>query len=144
MANSSRAGKPAARGASVSRSAGTVEPSHAVTARPQQRLNTNHFAFCFARDVFDQRHVHMAAGERFIQFPRRSVKHVFVKAAARLDNRAENSHQPTRERERRMLGFRDPERTQAFLSSFGLIRQHFALERHLLSASTYRHVITRQ
>jgi putative transposase len=67
-----------------------------------------------------------------------SVKHVFVKAAARLNNRAENSHQPTRERERRMRGFRDPKRTQAFLSSFGLIRQHFALKRHLLSASTYR------
>jgi putative transposase len=50
-----------------------------------------------------------------------SVKHVFVKAAARLNNRAENSHQPTRERERRMRGFRDPTRTQAFLSSFGLV-----------------------
>jgi putative transposase len=31
-----------------------------------------------------------------------SVKHVFVKAAARLNDRAENSHQPTRERERRI------------------------------------------
>jgi transposase-like protein len=31
-----------------------------------------------------------------------NVKHVFVKAAARLNNRAENSHQPTRERERRI------------------------------------------
>ncbi|MGF6265281.1 hypothetical protein OKW49_006274 [Paraburkholderia youngii] len=29
-------------------------------------------------------------------------------------------------------------RTQAFLSSFGLIRQHFALKRHLLRASLYR------
>jgi putative transposase len=67
-----------------------------------------------------------------------SVKHVFVKAAARLNNRAENSHQPTRERERRMRGFRDPKRTQAFLSSFGLTRQHFALKRHLLRASLYR------
>ncbi|MGF6734714.1 hypothetical protein OKW50_006886 [Paraburkholderia youngii] len=28
-----------------------------------------------------------------------NVKHVFAKAAARLNNRAENSHQPTRERE---------------------------------------------
>jgi transposase-like protein len=36
-----------------------------------------------------------------------NVKHVFVKAAARLNNRAENSHQPTRERERRMRGFRE-------------------------------------
>jgi putative transposase len=35
-------------------------------------------------------------------------------------------------------GFRDPERTRAFLSSFGLIRQHFALKRHLLCASLYR------
>jgi len=76
-----------------------------------------------------------------------SVKHVFVKAAARLNNRAENSHQPTRERERRIpqgdflrgvRGFRDPKRTQTFLSSFGPIRQHFALKRHLLRASFYR------
>ena len=67
-----------------------------------------------------------------------NVKHVFVKTAARVNNRAENSHQPTRERERRMRGFRDPKRTQAFLSSFGPIRQHFALKRHLLRASLYR------
>jgi len=37
-----------------------------------------------------------------------------------------------------MRGFRDPERTQAFLSSFGPIRQHFVLKRHLLRASLYR------
>jgi putative transposase len=67
-----------------------------------------------------------------------SVKHVFVKAAARLNNRAENSHQATRERERRMRGFRNLKRTQQFLSCFGPIRQHFALKRHLLSASLYR------
>jgi len=66
------------------------------------------------------------------------VKHVFVKATARVNNRAENSHQPTRERQRRMRGFRDPKRTQAFLSNFGPIRQHFALKRHLLHASLYR------
>ena len=67
-----------------------------------------------------------------------NVKHVFVKAAARLNNRAENSHQPTRERERRIRGFRDPKRTQEFLSCFGPIRQHFALKRHLLRASLCR------
>ena len=37
-----------------------------------------------------------------------------------------------------MRGFRDPKRTQDFLSSFGLIRQHFALKRHLLRASLFR------
>lgn len=67
-----------------------------------------------------------------------NIKYVFVKASARVNNRAENSHQPTRERERRMRGFRDRDRTQAFLSSFGPIRQHFALKRHLLRASLYR------
>lgn len=65
---------------------------------------------------------------------------MFVKAVARLNNRAGNSHQPTREREHRMRGFRDPKRTQAFLSCFGPIRQHFALKRHLLRASLYRPV----
>jgi putative transposase len=67
-----------------------------------------------------------------------NVTHVVAKASVRLNNRAENSHQPTRERERRMRGFRDPERTQVFLSSFGSIRQHFALQRHLLRALLYR------
>jgi hypothetical protein len=37
-----------------------------------------------------------------------------------------------------MRGFCDPERTQAFLSNFGPIRQHFALKRHLLRASLDR------
>jgi|SRR5215469_13335629 len=66
------------------------------------------------------------------------VKHVFVKAAARVNNRAENSHQPTRRRERQMQGFRDPRRTQAFLLRFGPIRQHFALSRHRMSAAFHR------
>ena len=65
-----------------------------------------------------------------------SVKHVFVKAAARRNNRAKNSHQSTRERERRMRGFRDPKRTQKFLACFGPIRQHFALKRHVITRLT--------
>lgn len=56
----------------------------------------------------------------------------------RLNSRAKNSHQPTRERERRMRGFRDLKRTQQFLSCFGPIRQHFALKHHLLRPSLYR------
>ncbi|AKM33229.1 transposase (plasmid) [Pandoraea faecigallinarum] len=67
-----------------------------------------------------------------------NVKHVFVKAAARVNNRAENSHQPMRERERLMRGFRDPARTRVFLSCFGPIRQHLALKRHLLRATLFR------
>jgi transposase-like protein len=47
-----------------------------------------------------------------------NFEHVFVKVSARVNNHVENTHQPMRERERRMCGFRDPERTQSFLSSF--------------------------
>jgi putative transposase len=65
------------------------------------------------------------------------VKHVFVRAAVRLNNRAGNSHQSTRKRERRMKGFRISKRTQAFLSGLGPISQHFAIRRHRISASRH-------
>jgi putative transposase len=55
-----------------------------------------------------------------------------------LNNRAENSHQPTRQRERRMQGFKSPGHAQRFLSAYGLIAQHFRLRRHRSSASAYR------
>jgi putative transposase len=72
------------------------------------------------------------------------VKQVFVKASTQLNNRAENSHQPMRERERRMRGFRDSERTQAFLLSFGPIRQHFALSRHQMNAACHRAILKKR
>jgi putative transposase len=55
-----------------------------------------------------------------------------------LNNRAENSHQPTRQRERRMQGFKSPGHAQRFLSAYGPISQHFRLRRHWLSAPAYR------
>jgi putative transposase len=55
-----------------------------------------------------------------------------------LNNRAENSHQPTRQRERRMQGFKSPGHAQRFLSVYGPIAQHFRPRRHRLSASAYR------
>jgi putative transposase len=55
-----------------------------------------------------------------------------------LNNRAENSHQPTRQRERRMQGFKSPGHAQRFLSAYGPIAQHFRPRRHLLSAPAYR------
>lgn len=66
------------------------------------------------------------------------MRHVFVKASALVNNRAENSHQPTRRREHQMQGFRDPRRKQRFLSNFGLIRQHFALPHHRMDAAAHR------
>ena len=58
--------------------------------------------------VTDQLRSYPAAKSRIPELE--NVRHVFVKAATRVNNRAENGHQPTRERERRLRGFRDPKR----------------------------------
>ncbi len=55
-----------------------------------------------------------------------------------LNNRAENSHQPTRQRERTMRCFKSPGHAQRFLSAFGPIRGHFCPRRHRLKAEEYR------
>jgi putative transposase len=59
-----------------------------------------------------------------------------------LNNRAENSHQPTRERERAMKGFRSAGGAQRFLGAFSYISPHFRPRRHLLTASDYREEMT--
>ena len=55
-----------------------------------------------------------------------------------LNNRAENSHQPTRQRERRRQRFKSPGHAQRFLSAYGPIAQHFRPRRHRTVASAYR------
>ena len=55
-----------------------------------------------------------------------------------LNNRAENSHQPTRVRERQMKRFKSSEQAQRFLSVFESLNAPFRLRRHLLSATRYR------
>ncbi|MFE7652243.1 IS6 family transposase [Streptomyces bottropensis] len=59
-----------------------------------------------------------------------------------LNNRAENSHQPTRQRERAMKGFRSVGGTQRFLSAFSGISPHFRPRRHLMPAHDYRAEMT--
>ena len=56
----------------------------------------------------------------------------------RLNNRAENSHQPTRERERRMRRFKSAGHAQRFLAAYGPIASHFRPRRHRLTAVAYR------
>jgi putative transposase len=50
-----------------------------------------------------------------------------------LNNRAENSHQPTRMRERVMRRFKSPGQAQRFLSAFGIISQQFRPKLHQLT-----------
>lgn len=54
-----------------------------------------------------------------------------------LNNRAENSHQPTHQRERRMKRFTSPRQVQQFLSAHGPIYQHSHRRRHCMSAAEY-------
>ena len=55
-----------------------------------------------------------------------------------LNNRAENSHQPTRQRERAMKGFRSAGGAQRFLAAFSGISPHFRPPRHLMTAPDHR------
>src|SRR5690242_3502938 len=58
-----------------------------------------------------------------------------------LNNRAENSHQPTRLREKKMRRFKSAKQAQRFLSAFGPISGHFQPRRHRLSAKEYRAIL---
>jgi len=58
-----------------------------------------------------------------------------------LNNRAENSHQPTRQGEPAMKRFTSIRHAQRFLTAFSGISPHFRPRRHLLSAADYRQVM---
>jgi|SRR5687767_10504671 putative transposase len=61
-----------------------------------------------------------------------------------LNNRAENSHQPTRQRERRMPGFKSSGHAQRFLAAYGAMASHFRPRRHLFPARAYRRQMTQR
>jgi putative transposase len=57
------------------------------------------------------------------------------------NNRAENSHQPARSRERSMGRFKSAGHAQRFLSAFGIICSYFRVGRHFYTAAGYREVM---
>ena len=67
-----------------------------------------------------------------------SVEHLQQKYQ---NNRAENSHQPTRLRERVMRRFKSAGQAQRFLAAFGIITSHFRVGRHQYKASGFRTVM---
>jgi len=73
---------------------------------------------------------------------RRLIRGVEHRRSKYLNNRAENSHQPTRQRERAMKRFTSPGHAQRFLSAFSGISPHFRPRRHRLTAAEYRREMT--
>src|SRR5258708_7345798 len=57
------------------------------------------------------------------------------------NNRAENSHQPTRLREKVMRRFKSAGHAQRFLAVFGIIMSYFRPGRHLYTAGGYKEVM---
>jgi putative transposase len=51
---------------------------------------------------------------------------------------AENSHQPTRQRERKMQRFKSACSEQKFLSAHAAVYNTFGVQRHLTSAQSHR------
>jgi transposase-like protein len=54
------------------------------------------------------------------------------------NNRAENSHQPLRRRERKMQGFKSARSAQRFVSTHAAVYNTFNVQRHLISRPTLR------
>jgi putative transposase len=54
------------------------------------------------------------------------------------NNRAENSHQPTRRREHKMQRFKSARSAQKFLSTHAAVYNTFNVQRHLTSAQSHR------
>src|ERR671910_866910 len=66
---------------------------------------------------------------------RRSCRH---EQGLRKNNRAENSPQPVRRRERKMQRFKSPGSAQRFLSTHAPVHNIFNVQRHLISRGTLR------
>ena len=64
-----------------------------------------------------------------------SVRHDMRQYA---NNRAEVSHQPTRQRERQMRRFKSPGQAQRFLSAHAAIQNLFRVGRHLVNSAKHR------
>jgi putative transposase len=94
------------------------------TGEPPERIRTDKLAS------------YAAAKKRLPELA--TVEHETVHSGAWLNHRVEQSHRPTRVRERRMQRFKSIDSAQRFLCVFSRFCNHLRVRRHLMSASAYR------
>jgi putative transposase len=112
----------------------------------QQRRDQN-AAECFLRQVVDGvgYEPRVVVTDKLASYPpaiRRVLPNSEHRRHKRLNNRAENSHLPTRKRERVLQRFKSAEHAQRFLGPFSAVCNHFRPRRHLLTTSTYQQIRT--
>ncbi len=73
---------------------------------------------------------------------RRVLRQAEHRRHKRLNNRAENSHLPSRKRERLLQRLKSAEHAQRFLGPFNAVSNRFRPRRHRLTASAYRQIRT--
>jgi putative transposase len=99
----------------------------------------------FLRRVLDgeERAPRVVVTDKLASYPpalRRVLPGVEHRRHKGLNNRVENSHRPTRKRERVLQRFKSPEHAQRFLEPFSAVHNHFRPRRHVLPADHYRQI----
>ena len=112
-------------------------------------------------DILVQRHRDQTAAQRFFRRLLRgqgaeplriitdklrsysaAIRRIFPNVAHNVErfanNRAEVSHQPTRQRERQMRRFKSSSHAQRFLSVHGAVQNLFRVGRHLVTSNNHR------
>ena len=94
-----------------------------------------HAVWLYYRFCLSYRDVEELLAERGIKVSYETVRRWCIRFAS---NRAELSHEPTRQRERTMRRFKSMGQAQRFLTVHGTMKNMFAVPRHLLRAKNYR------